>query len=203
MNTVKRFKKTFAVTLSVMIVIVASTSVIFADDTINNGVTPTPPIESGVLEDEDVVFCAEIGDPEDFPLEETELANNMTLPEGIIVVGDDVNGNQRPTSVWNVAKKGKYNILLCHSPIDICTKEYLENSNIDLVLCGHMHGGVLPNFLRKVVKNGGIITPERKPFPKNCYGYIKVCNTEVIISSGITVIRPLRNLFVSEIVKIK
>ena len=49
MNTVKRFKKTFAVTLSVMIVIVASTSVIFADDTINNGVTPTPPIESGVL----------------------------------------------------------------------------------------------------------------------------------------------------------
>ena len=110
MNTVKRFKKTFAVTLSVMIVIVASTSVIFADDTINNGVTPTPPIESRVLEDDDVVFCAEIGDPEDFPLEETELANNMTLPEGIIVVGDDVNGNQRPTSVWNVAKKGKYNM---------------------------------------------------------------------------------------------
>ena len=100
-------------------------------------------------------------------------------------------------------KKGKYNILLCHSPIDICTKEYLDDSNIDLVLCGHMHGGVLPNFLRKVVKNGGIITPERKLFPKKCYGYIKVCNTEVIISSGITVIRPLRNLFVSEIVKIK
>ena len=100
-------------------------------------------------------------------------------------------------------KKGKYNILLCHSPIDICTKEYLDDSNIDLVLCGHMHGGVLPNFLRKVVKNGGIITPERKLFPKKCYGYIKVCDTEVIISSGITVIRPLRNLFVSEIVKIK
>ena len=100
-------------------------------------------------------------------------------------------------------KKGKYNILLCHSPIDICTSEYLKDSNIDLVLCGHMHGGVLPNFLRKVVKNGGIITPERKPFPKNCYGYIKVSNTEVIISSGITVIRPLRNIFVSEIVKIK
>ena len=100
-------------------------------------------------------------------------------------------------------KKGKYNILLCHSPIDICTSEYLKDSNIDLVLCGHMHGGVLPNFLRKTIKNGGIITPERKLFPKKCYGYIKICDTEVIISSGITVIRSLRNLFVSEIVKIK
>ena len=100
-------------------------------------------------------------------------------------------------------KKGKYNILLCHSPIDICTEEYLKDSNIDLVLCGHMHGGVLPRFLRKIIKNGGIITPERKLFPKKCYGYIKICDTEVIISSGIMVIRQLRNLFVSEIVKIK
>ena len=100
-------------------------------------------------------------------------------------------------------KKGKYNILLCHSPIDICTKEYLENSNIDLIVCGHMHGGILPRFLRNVVKNGGIISPNKKLFPKKCYGYIKICDTEVIISSGITVIRPLRNLFVSEIVKIK
>ena len=100
-------------------------------------------------------------------------------------------------------KRGKYNILLCHSPIDICTEEYLKDANIDLVLCGHMHGGVLPNFLRKKIKNGGIITPERKLFPKKCYGYIKVCDTEVIISSGVTVIRQLRNLFVSEIVKIK
>lgn len=110
MSIVKRFKKIFTVTLSVMIVMVASTCLTFADDTINNGVTPTPPTESGVLEDEDVVFYAEIGDPEDFPLEEAELANNMALPEGIIVVGDDVNGNQRPTSVWDVAKKGKYNM---------------------------------------------------------------------------------------------
>ena len=53
-------------------------------------------------------------------------------------------------------KRGKYNILLSHSPIDICNEEYLKDSNIDLVLCGHMHGGVLPNFLRKKIKNGGI-----------------------------------------------
>ena len=100
-------------------------------------------------------------------------------------------------------KKSKYNVLLCHSPIDICTSNYLKDSNINLVLCGHMHGGILPRFLRKVVKNGGIISPERKLFPKNSYGYIKICDTEVIISSGIMVIRQLRNLFVSEIVKIK
>ena len=100
-------------------------------------------------------------------------------------------------------KKRKYNILLCHSPIDICTSNYLKDSNIDLVLCGHMHGGILPRFLRKIFKNSGIISPERKLFPRNSYGYIKICDTEVIISSGIMVIRQLRNLFVSEIVKIK
>ena len=100
-------------------------------------------------------------------------------------------------------KKGKYNILLCHSPIDICTEEFLNGSNIDLVLCGHMHGGVLPRIFRKIFKNRGIISPEKKLFPQTCYGYIKICNTEVIISSGIMVIRQLRNIFVSEIVKIK
>ena len=100
-------------------------------------------------------------------------------------------------------KKGKYNILLCHSPIDICTEEFLKDSNIDLVLCGHMHGGVLPRIFRKIFKNRGIISPEKKLFPQTCYGYIKICNTEVIISSGIMVIRQLRNIFVSEIVKIK
>ena len=36
MSIVKRFKKIFTVTLSVMIVMVASTCLTFADDTINN-----------------------------------------------------------------------------------------------------------------------------------------------------------------------
>ena len=83
--------------------------------------------------------------------------------------------------------KNLYNILLCHSPIDICKKEILENSNINLVLSGHMHGGITPRFLRPIFKNRGIISPNRVLFPKYAYGYIKIGFTDVIITSGIKV----------------
>lgn len=81
--------------------------------------------------------------------------------------------------------KKYYNILLCHSPINICNKEVLKNKDIDLVLCGHMHGGLVPKFIRKIFKHRGIIGPYKTLFPKYAYGNIKINNTNIIISSGI------------------
>lgn len=85
----------------------------------------------------------------------------------------------------------KYNILLCHSPICIANKEVLKKlkigSRLDLVLSGHMHGGVTPNFLKRILKGRGFISPRRKIFEKNCYGLNKINNTNFVISSGITV----------------
>lgn len=106
-------------------------------------------------------------------------------------------------------EKGIYNVLLCHSPIDICNKEILASKNIDLVLCGHMHGGIVPNVFRKFTKNIGLISPSKKLFPKIAYGQISINNTNIIISSGITIVshinrfRMFKNLFVSEIVTIE
>ena len=85
-------------------------------------------------------------------------------------------------------KNSCYNILLCHSPINISKKEILDKLNISLVLCGHMHGGVVPNWLRFIFKNNGIISPSKKLFPKNVYGNIKVKDKNVIITSGINVL---------------
>ena len=103
----------------------------------------------------------------------------------------------------------KYNILLCHSPICIGTKEVLDKlkigSKLNLVLSGHMHGGITPNFLKKILKGRGIISPRRKLFEKNCYGHNKINNTDFVISSGITVashmnsFKFLDKLFSSEI----
>ena len=98
--------------------------------------------------------------------------------------------------------KNYYNILLCHSPVNVCNSNNLND--IDLVLCGHMHGGLVPNFVRKTLKNTGFINPNFVLFPKNVYGYIKRKNTNIIITSGIKVlnIKLLNKLFKPEIVNV-
>ena len=86
---------------------------------------------------------------------------------------------------------GGYNILLCHSPISISKREVLDNliigKKLDLILCGHMHGGITPNFLKKFLKGRGLISPRRTILQRNCYGYSKINRTHFVISSGITI----------------
>lgn len=82
-----------------------------------------------------------------------------------------------------------YKILLCHSPITITKVKAKENkvlSQINLILSGHMHGGITPNFLRILFPNFGLISPNKKFFIKDAYGLIKKTGKEIIITSGIT-----------------
>lgn len=100
-----------------------------------------------------------------------------------------------------------YNIVLCHSPVNLSKKEILYKINVDLVLCGHMHGGMVPNFLKFLFGTKGLISPQKRLFPKNVYGNIKVGNKNVIITSGIKVLSESHFPFVgyvfsSEIVEI-
>ena len=97
-----------------------------------------------------------------------------------------------------------YNILLCHSPINICKEENLKDKNINLILCGHMHGGLVPRILRPILKTRGLVSPNRTLFPKNAYGHISINSKDIIITSGCKVlpIKPLNNLFSAEIVTI-
>lgn len=109
--------------------------------------------------------------------------------------------------------KNNYNILLCHSPINISNKRIINDykciKNIDLVLSGHMHAGLTFRILRKLLRNTGLVSPSRKLFIKNAYGYIKINNINYIISEGITKLshyNPLHfidNLFSREIDYIK
>lgn len=87
--------------------------------------------------------------------------------------------------------KDKYNILLCHTPIPVGDEETIKKtrllSNIQLILSGHMHGGITPKCFRGILSGRGLIGPWRNLFPKNAYGSIN--NNEgqkVIISSGVT-----------------
>lgn len=82
--------------------------------------------------------------------------------------------------------KEKYKILLLHTPMMILKKDNYKNitnfNKIDLVLCGHTHGGMLPSF---IPGNFGLISPYKELFPKKVRGIIKLKNNNVIINSGI------------------
>lgn len=72
----------------------------------------------------------------------------------------------------------KYNILMTHRPYDF---ELYSKYDIDLVLCGHTHGGqwIFP-FL------GGFISPGRdKIFPKYDYGLKEEFGKKMIINRGL------------------
>lgn len=86
----------------------------------------------------------------------------------------------------------KYNILLCHSPVQLLNDEVLKTNlmkKMDLLLSGHMHNGLVPSFLDKIWKgNRGIVTPNKKFFPnaKMTRGIVKKDDKTLIISGGIT-----------------
>ena len=73
--------------------------------------------------------------------------------------------------------KEKYNILIAHNPL----MEYAyKDTNVDLVLTGHVHGGVVkPPFI------GGIFSPEYKFFPKYYDKIHKIKNMTMVVSRGL------------------
>lgn len=76
------------------------------------------------------------------------------------------------------SSKDCYSILLHHQP------EYLESimqdSNVDLVMCGHTHGGAV-----QIPFVGGLFAPNQGFFPKYDKGEFDVYDTKMIISAGL------------------
>lgn len=111
-------------------------------------------------------------------------------------------------NIKNIKTDNKcYNILLCHSPENISKEKIISKINVDLVLCGHMHGGIVPNFLRFLFGKRGLISPQKRLFPNSVYGNIKLGNKNIIITSGIKILSEshlpfFTSVFSSEIVEI-
>ena len=85
----------------------------------------------------------------------------------------------------------KPNVLLVHSPIKLTNTAVLERlKNYDLILCGHTHAGLVPEFMKWLFpKNSGIISPHKRFFPEIAKGKI-IKNTvnhrqTIIINGGI------------------
>lgn len=119
----------------------------------------------------------------------TDYYYNITGDESTVILLNHLNNTKK------IIPKGKQTtprILLVHSPIKILDSEVLKKiKDYDLLLSGHMHGGMIPSLLGKILKgNGGIIAPNKKIHPSIARGrvdrYINNKKITLIITSGIT-----------------
>ena len=101
------------------------------------------------------------------------------------------------TDLWKKLPNNKVKIGLIHSPIKLTEEEVLKKiTGFDLILCGHTHDGVVPEFLKCLFRgNRGIISPLKKFFPNIARGKIvkKINDKElvIIICGGITKLSPM------------
>ena len=95
----------------------------------------------------------------------------------------------------NVKEKideNKFNILLLHSPNSLIQNGKIDKSsdvirNMNLILCGHNHGGLMPTFAQDILKgHRGLAGPYAKLFQPNAYGVYNEEDTSVLVSNGVT-----------------
>ena len=99
----------------------------------------------------------------------------------------------------SVLSNDLYNIMLCHTPTNIFKDFIIDNTpilkNIDLVLSGHIHGGLVPPIIERLWDgNKGFIDPQLQLFPEIARGLIRTNGMTGIISTGITKLGPSTGL---------
>lgn len=99
--------------------------------------------------------------------------------------------------LFNNMDNNKIKIVLCHSPIRLVDNDISnELKDFDFIFCGHMHNGMMPYYLDKIIKgNRGLISPDNKILADNTRGVKDINNTHLIISGGITKLSKTSGLF--------
>ena len=150
-----------------------------------------------MLDNEDCFLCENIqllGLKLPFDYYELSFENKE---EYINIINNYINNN-----VFNNYNSNSYNILLQHTPNNIFEKEiylqilnsirdYLDREvNIDLIISGHLHNGLVPSYIDCLPGNRGIvgITGSKiNLFQDNCRGIKKITdNTNGIVVPAVT-----------------
>ena len=83
-----------------------------------------------------------------------------------------------------------YSILLTHDPKSIYRLSKDLNrcfvQNTDLVVSGHMHNGLTPNFMQSIMHGKGILSPDYTFFPEIAYGTKEVGDTIFLVNGAVS-----------------
>lgn len=116
-----------------------------------------------------------------------------------------------------IISEDKFNILITHTPNNLIkNREIIDNNfinDMNLILSGHNHGGLVPTFFQDIFKNNmGLFGPYHL-FTYPAYGIVEKDNTSILISNGVEKIsetsphkivhKPLKLFYMPEIDLIK
>ena len=92
-------------------------------------------------------------------------------------------------------KSSKLKIIMMHSPANI-DKEIIDILKYDYIICGHMHNGCVPLFIRKIWKSKrGFITPNKKLFGDNSRDTLNSKEDKLLVCSPVTTFDKISGLF--------
>lgn len=127
-----------------------------------------------------------------------DLADDLSVSAANVpfsYYGKKENLEQYKKLLENVKEKmdeNKFNVLLLHSPNSLIQNGKIDRSsdvirNMNLILCGHNHGGLMPTFAQDILKGHcGLAGPYAKLFQPNAYGVYNEEDTSVLVSNGVT-----------------
>ncbi len=83
-----------------------------------------------------------------------------------------------------------FSILLTHDPKSIYRLSKKTGTcfvpNTDLVVSGHMHNGLTPNFIQRMMQGKGFLSPDYTFFPEIAYGVHEVGDTIFLVNGAIS-----------------
>jgi predicted MPP superfamily phosphohydrolase len=88
---------------------------------------------------------------------------------------------------------GKLNVMLSHSPNGwlyrgklLPRDEFKIMKTLDLILSGHNHGGLVPKFLRPILRHYGFVGPNFKIVQPHAFGRWTDGSASLVLSNGVT-----------------
>ncbi len=123
---------------------------------------------------------------------------NITGTESVDILLE--NFDNHPEIIKNLPKDLP-KVALIHSPIRLSDDRVLSKLHeYDLILCGHMHNGLVPKWLYFIFRgNLGFVGPNNRLFPRIAKGKIVKNGQTIIINGAITKLSKQSGIFFSNI----